>query len=359
MREDVMKTYVVSRSTRLSRWAGLAGLVVVGALVAMPWWATRAQIGTTTSFLGIVAMAQMWNLLAGFGGLVSIGQQAFIGLGAYVAVMLALQGGISVYSAVPLAGVVSAIAAWAIAFLVFRLRGAYFAIGTWVVAELLRIVFANTSSLGGGSGISITSALTGIGRWQREAIALWIAIALGVGAVALVYGLLRSSQGLAFGAVRDSEAAAESLGVSTRRVKLTLYLIASAGCGMVGALTAISNLRVAPESAFSVDWTAIMFFAVVIGGIGTIEGPILGSLVYLVLRQSLAQFGGWYLIVLGVSAVIVMRTARRGLWGILTDRFDLRLFPIDHRVTARERVGDGDEATLAGSRSHERRRAAR
>jgi branched-chain amino acid transport system permease protein len=96
MRDDAMKTYVVSRSTRLGDWAGLASLAVVAALVAMPWWATRAQIGTTTSFLGIVAMAQMWNLLAGFGGLVSIGQQAFIGLGAYVAVILALQGGVSV-----------------------------------------------------------------------------------------------------------------------------------------------------------------------------------------------------------------------------------------------------------------------
>ena len=266
----------------------------------------------------------------------SIGQQAFIGLGSYVAVMVALQGGTSIYFAVPIAGLVSAVAAWAIAFLVFRLRGAYFAIGTWVVAELLRIVFSNTSSLGGGSGISITSALTGIGRWQREAYTLWIAVALGVGAAALVYGLLRSSEGLAFGAVRDSEPAAESLGVSVRKVKRSIYLISAAGCGMVGALMAISNLRVAPESAFSVDWTAVMFFAVVIGGIGTIEGPILGAIIYLVLRQSLAQFGGWYLIILGVSAVIVMRKAPRGIWGILADRFDLRLFPIDHRVMAKE-----------------------
>lgn len=331
-----MTDYAVSRTTRLSSYAGLASIALVLGLIAMPWWATRAQIGTTTSFLAIVAMAQMWNLLAGFGGLVSIGQQAFIGLGGYVAVMVALQGGSSIYLAVPLAGLLSAVAAWVIAFLVFRLRGAYFAIGTWVVAELLRIVFSNTSSLGGGSGISITSALTGIGRWQREAYALWIAVALGVGAAALVYGLLRSSEGLAFGAVRDSEAAAESLGVSVRKVKRSIYLISAAGCGMVGALMAISNLRVAPDSAFSVDWTAIMFFAVVIGGIGTIEGPILGAIIYLVLRQSLAQFGGWYLIILGVSAVIVMRKAPRGIWGILADRFDLRLFPIDHRVTAKE-----------------------
>ena len=117
-----MIDYAVSRTTRLSHYAGFASLAVVLGLIAMPWWATRAQIGTTTSFLAIVAMAQMWNLLAGFGGLVSIGQQAFIGLGSYVAVMVALRGGTSIYFAVPVAGLVSAVAAWAIAFLVFRLR---------------------------------------------------------------------------------------------------------------------------------------------------------------------------------------------------------------------------------------------
>ena len=331
-----MIQYVVHRTTRLSRYAVVLWALAIAGLCTMPWWASRAQIGTTTTFLGILALAQMWNLLAGFGGLVSIGQQAFVGLGAYVAVIVALQGGLNVYAAVPLAGIASAVAAWGIAFLVFRLRGAYFGIGTWVVAELLRIVFANTSSLGGGSGVSITSAFAGIGRWQRDAFSLWIATTLGLGAVALVFALLRSPRGLAFGAVRDSEPAAESLGVSARRVKLTLYLISSAGCGMVGALLAISNLRVSPDSAFSVDWTAIMFFSVVIGGIGTIEGPLLGSIIYLTLRQSLAQFGGWYLIILGVCAVLVMRTAPRGLWGVLADRWDIRLFPYDRRVSAEE-----------------------
>ena len=119
-------------------------------------------------------------------------------------------------------------------------------------------------------------------------------------------------------------------------MKLTIYLIAAAGCGMVGALIAISNLRISPDSAFSVDWTAIMFFSVVIGGIGTIEGPIVGAVAYLALRQSLAQYGGWYLIVLGVCAVVVMRYAPGGLWGSVADRFDIRLFPLEHRVTARE-----------------------
>ncbi len=187
-----MKQFVVSRSSRFSRYAGVASVIVIAALIALPWWGTRAQIGTVTTFLAVVAMAQMWNLLAGFAGLVSIGQQAFLGLGGYVVVILALHSGVNVYAAVPAAGLASAIAAWGVAFLVFRLRGAHFAIGTWVVAELFRIVFANTSSLGGGSGISITEAVSAFGRWQREAYSLWMAVALSVAAIALVFGLLRS-----------------------------------------------------------------------------------------------------------------------------------------------------------------------
>jgi branched-chain amino acid transport system permease protein len=331
-----MERYSVSRSTPLALYAGVFGLVAVIAIMAMPWWGNRSQISVATAFFGILALAQMWNLLAGFGGLVSIGQQAYIGLGAYVAVIAALQLNLNIYLAIPLAGALSALFAWQIAFLLFRLRGAHFAVGSWVIAELLRLVFANSTAVGGGSGISITSALSGIGRWQREANALWIAAALGIGAIVLVFALLRSSRGIAFGAVRDSEAAAESLGVSARRVKLMLYLLSAAGCGMVGALLAISDLRVSPASVFSVDWTAIMFFAVVIGGIGTIEGPILGAIVYLALRQSLAQYGSWYLILLGALAVVVMRKAPGGLWGLLARRWDLRLFPIDHRVAAKE-----------------------
>lgn len=327
-----MSPYVISRSSRISDYIGVVTALVVVALIAMPWWGTRSQIGTMSHFLAVVALAQMWNLLTGFGGLLSIGQQAFIGLGGYMVVIFALHLGLNPYACIVIAGGVSAAVAWAASFLLFRLRGAYFGIGTWVVAELFRIIFSNTTSLGGGSGISITETMRGLDRWSRDAYSLWAALILGVGAIAVVYGLLRSSRGLAFSAVRDSEPAAESLGISITSVKLMIYLIAGAGCGMVGALDVISNLRITPDSEFSVDWTAVMFFAVVIGGIGSIEGPIIGAVLYFVLRESLAQFGGWYMILLGIVAVIVMLKAPRGLWGVVSERYDIHLFPVGYTV---------------------------
>lgn len=144
----------------------------------------------------------------------------------------------------------------------------------------------------------------------------WIGLAIGIGAVALVYLLLRARQGLALTAIRDSETAAKSLGVYNLRAKLTVYVVAATGTGLIGSLIFLQKLRISPDAAFSVtDWTANVIFIVVIGGIGTIEGPILGVIVFFMLRELLAGFGSWYLIALGAVAVAVMLRSPRGLWG--------------------------------------------
>jgi branched-chain amino acid transport system permease protein len=172
----------------------------------------------------------------------------------------------------------------------------------------------------------------GVPAWWRESTTLWIALALGAGATLAVYFLLRSRHGLALTAVRDSEPAAESLGISVSRVKWFVYIASAAGCGMVGALIFITKLRISPEAAFSMDWTAAMFFVVIIGGIGTIEGPIIGTLVYFLLREFLSDYGSWYLIVLGSVAVAFMLWIPRGIWGLVASRFDLHFFPVQRRV---------------------------
>jgi branched-chain amino acid transport system permease protein len=277
-------------------------------------------------------LAQLWNLMAGYGGLLSVGQQGFIGLGGYCLVVLGLDFGLNPFLIVPLAGVLTAVIAIPTAAILFRLRGAYFAVGTWVVAEVFRLMVANTASVGGGSGTSITRTVTGIPAWWRESTTLWIAIALGAGATLAVYWLLRSRHGLALTAVRDSEPAAESLGVSVVRMKWFVYVASAAGCGMVGALIFITKLRIAPEAAFSMDWTTAMFFAVIIGGIGTIEGPIVGTLIYFLLREFLSDYGSGYLIVLGCVAVVFMLWIPRGVWGLMGSRFDLHFFPVQRRV---------------------------
>ena len=330
----------IERGTRASQLGLVLALLLLLSAVSAPWWAERATQRVLTEFLYTLALAQLWNLLAGYGGLLSVGQQGFIGLGGYCLVVLGLQFGIHPFLIVPLAGVFTALVAIPTAAVLFRLRGAYFAVGTWVVAEVFRLLVANNASVGGGSGTSITRTVTGIPAWWRESTTLWIALALGGGATLAVYALLRSRHGLALTAVRDSEAAAESLGVSVPRMKWLVYIASAGGCGMVGALIFITKLRIAPEAAFSMDWSAAMFFAVIIGGIGTIEGPIVGTLVYFVLRQLLSDYGSWYLIVLGCVAVAFMLWIPRGIWGLMIRRFDLNFFPVQRRVRLAPATGE-------------------
>jgi branched-chain amino acid transport system permease protein len=294
---------------------------------------------TVVEFVCLLVLAQMWNLLAGYGGVVSIGQQAFLGLGGYALFVLADDVGVDPFLCVPLAGIIAALLAVPTAKVVFRLRGGYFAVGTWVVAEVYRLLIANTSAWGGGSGKSL-AAVREYSKAVRESTTYWIALAVAVGAIAFVYLLLRSRHGLALTSIRDSERASESQGINVSGTKLWVYIASAAGCGLAGALYFLNTVRISPDAAFNVGWTAYIIFIVVIGGIGTIEGPIIGTLLFFLLRGALADYGTWYLIVLGAVAVLVMVKFPKGLWGFVQERFDLRFFPVQRRVrfTARPEV---------------------
>ena len=327
---------VISRSTKLSRIAGFVALVVIAALAVAPWWASSATLHLIGEFSVYLALATLWNLLAGYTGLVSVGQQAYVGLGGYVLFSLALFLGVHPLLAIPVAGLVAAVIAVPVAALVFRLQGAYFAIGTWVVAEVFRLTAAQMTALGGGSGISLPAQVTKLlgAKSLREASIYWAALALGVGCLVAVYLLLRSRVGLALTAIRDSEIASSSLGIRIDRVKYAVYIFVAAMTGMIGALISLQKLRISPDAAFSVnDWTAFVIFIVVIGGIGTIEGPILGTVVYFLLREVLADYGTAYLTFLGALAIAVMLVAPKGLWGYVQARFGWQLFPVGYRIT--------------------------
>jgi branched-chain amino acid transport system permease protein len=322
-----MSAYAVERATRASRIATVVALAVVAAGVSLPWWSDAGTMRLLVEFFCFLVMAQMWNLLAGYGGLVSIGQQAYLGLGGYLLFALANHAGLNPFLCVPLAGMFAALVALPTAKLVFRLRGGYFAIGTWAVAEVFRLLLANVSMFGGGSGQSLR-AMAAIPRATREPLAYWFALAAAVAAVAGVYWLLRSRHGLALTAIRDSERAAASQGIDVAFTQYWVYVVSAAGFGVVGALYYMNILRISPNAAFDVNWTAYVIFIVVIGGIGTIEGPILGTILFFVLRETLSGFGAWYLIALGAIAVVVMLYFPGGLWGALSQRFDLHLFPV-------------------------------
>lgn len=320
----------VLRGSRASRVAAFVALPAVVLLAALPYLVVPAVTRTLVGLFALVVLASMWNLLAGYGGLISVGQQGFIGVGAYT-VLVADLAGLSPYVGVPLAGVVAAVLALPTSLLVFRLHGGYLAIGTWVVAEVFRLVTVEFGAVGGGSGASVTG-LAGLNPTLRGAITYWCALAAVVLAVGVVFWIMRSRLGLALTAIRDEPTAADSLGVRVRGAKRVVFVVAAAGCAVAGAIIVLDSLRVQPDAAFSVQWSAFMIFMVVIGGLGTIEGPILGALVFFAIQQVLEPYGVWYLVVLGVVAIGAALFARRGLWGLATGGRDLRLLPTGYRL---------------------------
>ena len=320
----------------------LCGLAVA-ALAAAPAWGGRDDLQLLSQIYAYVALASLWNLLAGYAGLVSVGQQAYVGLGAYILFAFAILAGISPLWSIPLSGLIAGAVSIPVAFLVFRLRGHYFAIGTWIVAEVFRIIASQVAVLGGGSGTSLPAAVVIViapTRQLRDDVIYWIALGLVVAVLTLIVLFLRSRYGLALKAMRDSELAAACSGVDVKRIKLLVYIVTAFATAMIGALIFLQKLRISPDAAFSVnDWTAFVIFITVIGGIGRIEGPIVGTIVFFVLRQTLADLGTLYLMMLGLVAILVMLAAPKGIWGLVAERFGWQLFPLERRVLFDERSG--------------------
>lgn len=340
--------YSVTIQTPASRVAAIAGLILILVLIALPLFAGRGAIQDMFLILTMLVLAQFWNLLAGYGGLVSIGQQAFVGMGAYALFGVVILWGMDPVPAILFAGIAALVIAVPTAFFAFRLNGAYFSIGTWVIAEVVRLLVAQWKTLGGGTGTSLPRDATR-DMWfietlentlgvrsaaARDILAYWLALVLALTTIGGIYWLLRTRRGLALAAVRDNTEAAKSVGVDAERMKWIVFLTSAFGTGLAGGLIYMQKARISPDAAFSVtDWTAYVIFIVVIGGIGTIEGPIIGVFVFFALQSLLADFGSWYLMTLGVLAIVIMLFAPRGLWGLLSERTGLNLFPIRRRLT--------------------------
>ncbi len=328
--------YSVTRSSNVVKLAAVLGLLVLIVLIAAPLWAGRADMRLMGELFLYLALASLWNLMAGYAGLVSVGQQAYVGFGGYMLFALTIFGGAHPLVAIALAGLLGAVIAVPVAVLIFRLRGAYFAIGTWVIAEVFRLSFAQVSALGGGSGSSLPVGIVrslADSRAGREHLSYWLALGSAVAVIAAVFLFLRSRNGLALTAIRDNELAAGSLGIDIWRTKFVVYIVTAALTTMIGALIFLQKLRISPDAAFSVnDWTAFVIFIVVIGGIGTLEGPIIGTLIFFLLRETLADLGTIYLMVLGAVAIVIMLKAPNGICGLIRNRFDIELFPLSYRV---------------------------
>jgi branched-chain amino acid transport system permease protein len=331
-----MEPVRVERATRASRAFAFVAVPGLAALVTLPWWGDPGDMRLMGEMAYFFALAQLWNLLAGYAGLVSVGQQAYVGLGAYAFFYMTGAMNLNVYVALMLAGPFAGLMSIPVSFAVFRLRGAYFAVGTWVISEVFALSASLIAVLGAGSGLSLTPTIVrqiSPDRDVRDTILYLMTLASSVLVFAIVYLLLRSRYGLALTAIRDSEPASESLGVNTFRTKFIIYVVTAACTGLVGGLIFLQKLRLSPEAGFSInDWTVVVIFMVVIGGIGTIEGPFIGMLVYIILRELLADYGTIYLILMGTIAIAIMLKAPFGIWGWVVHRYDLQLLPVGRRL---------------------------
>ncbi len=309
----------------------LMGIILV-IFITLPIYTSAGNLRLIVEILAMITMAQAWNLLAGYTGFVSVGQQAFIGIGAYALFFIAINTGLNPFLVVPLAGLVAALIGTIAAPALFHLRGPYFAIGTWVLAEMFRIYAMNTGWLGGGNGLTLSRVMKEIPREWRTSGTYWIALGLAALSILLIFFLLRSRFGLAIRTVRDNEASAESVGVNVWAVKFGVFIVASFLTGCAGAIFYLNALFISPNATFSVEWSALIIFIVIIGGIGTIEGPIIGALIYFILREWLADFGTWYIISLGSIAIIVMIYAPNGIWGLIVNKYKIHLFSTGAKV---------------------------
>jgi branched-chain amino acid transport system permease protein len=334
----------VEHATQSSRIGVVLIAITLIVLALAPYWGDRQTLRLLAEIYAFVALASLWNLLAGYAGLVSVGQQAFVGLGGYLLFAFAILLGMHPIAAILIAGPIGALVAIPVAALIFRLRGAYFAIGTWVVAEVFRLLASQISVLGGGSGISLPAAVVvamAPSRQMREFETYWLALALTIVVLGAIVGLLRSRHGLALTAIRDNEMAAQSNGIGVWRIKFIVYVLTAFGTAMIGALIFLQKLRISPDTAFSVnDWTAFIIFITIIGGIGRVEGPVIGTIIFFILRQALANLGSLYLLMMGAVAIVVMLWAPKGLWGLIAERFGWQALPLQRQlVLEKETVG--------------------
>jgi branched-chain amino acid transport system permease protein len=321
----------VERQTRSSRIALTLSIAAVAVMFTMPWWADAGLMRSVIELSCYIVLAQMWNLLAGYAGLVSVGQQAFIGVSGYAMFVLANKFGVNPFLASVLCLVAPALLAIPAYALLHRLDGPYFAIGTWVVSEALRLFTSTFDYVGSGSGMTLR-AMSQFTVEQRALGTMWLCAGMLLIAVGGSYALLRSRYGLALTAMRDNPIAAASQGIDVKRLRFLIYVAAAVGTGMVGAVYYMSALRISPSAGFDANWTSIAIFIVMVGGIGSIEGPLIGALLYFAADRLFSRYGATYMVVLGLMTLCMALFARQGLWGLWTRRIDAPWFPVRRRL---------------------------
>ena len=310
-------------------FAAISALLVLTLAIGPHYFRPEVTDRLTTLFIYII-LATMWNALAGYGGLISIGQQAFFGLGAYALIRLS-NTGMDVYLAVIVAVLIVGAMSIPIGQLMLKLRGGEFAIGMWVLAELLHLLVTIDPLIQGETGTSLIG-INAFAPDTRRLYTYWMALGLMVALLCVLFFLLRGRIGASLQAIRDDETAAASIGVNVLTSKRVLFFLSALGCAAAGALWVATSITFQPRSFFSPQWTAYMLFMVIVGGLGTFEGPIIGAVIFFLAETFFGATGVVYLIGLGVLAVGFALLFPRGIWGAFENRFPIRLVPIGYHL---------------------------
>lgn len=321
---------IVSRGGKTAQLTAALMILAVLLLAATPWLFGVGSSGRAVALLVYLLLAVMWNALAGFAGLVSIGQTLFFGVAAYTTVRLA-DAGLDPYLAIIASVFIGAALGWLSSLFMLSLRDGEFAIGMWVLSSLAHLCVNLDPLIQGETGTSLIS-LNSYDIVLRSKLTLWLALAITVIALLALLVLLRSRTGAAITAIRDDEVGARSIGVDVMRTKRIVFVLAAAGTAAAGALWLASASNFQPRAYFGVHWTAYMLFMVLVGGLGRIEGAIIGAVLFFVIETFFSAFGAWYLVGLGVVAVVFALFFPRGLWGWIQPRLAGEAIPTGYRV---------------------------
>ncbi len=308
----------------------LLALAALG-LAALPWISGAGGSGRAVALLVYILLAVMWNALAGFAGLVSIGQTLFFGVAAYVTIRLS-NAGVDPYLAVILAIVSGAVLGWLTSLFMLSLKDGEFAIGMWVLSSLAHLCVNLDPLIQGETGTSLI-ALNAYDIETRNTFTLWVALAVTVVILAALVVLLRSGTGAAITALRDDEIGARSIGIDVMRTKRIVFVLAATGTAAAGALWLASNTTFQPRAYFGVHWTAYMLFMVLVGGLGRVEGALIGALVFFLIETLFGAYGAWYLVGLGGIAVVCALFFPNGLWGLIGPKLPSDPIPTGYKIS--------------------------
>ncbi|WP_300581709.1 branched-chain amino acid ABC transporter permease [Marivita sp.] len=311
-------------------WVGAALALV---LLGLPLFGSALIVDKMTLLMVYIILSVSWNLLAGYSGLVSVGQQAFIGLSGYFVLRL-VESGIHPFVALVAGAFMVLLVAWPLSLFVLRLKAAEFAVAMWVLAEMIRSIVMFDPLIQGETGRSLVSLNAMDADLRRTTIYLMAVVSVIV-VLVVSYTLLRGRLGGESQAIRDDEEAAGSVGVSTMRVKRMIFLISAVGCALAGTLWLASAITYQPRTAFGINWSVFMLFMVLVGGLGSFLGPVIGAVLLFALQEVFGDFGAWYLAGIGIVAMLFALYAPRGIIGYIAYKWGIEPLSLSNVVTAR------------------------